>query len=122
MTGVRILLDEHVGRVFERVLRERGYTVIQAKDRLGERTTDADLLAWCVENSTVLVTNNAKDFEPLHRDHDHAGIFLYHDQKLPDRNPEGLARAVEEVFNQYGAADLENELIDLDEWLDWLQE
>lgn len=67
MTGVRILLDEHVGRVFERLLGERGYDVRQAKDQFGEHTTDADLLEWCAENSVVLLSNNAKDFELLHR-------------------------------------------------------
>lgn len=36
--GARILLDEHVGRVFERVLQERGHNVEQAKDRFGEHT------------------------------------------------------------------------------------
>lgn len=42
MTGARILLDEHVGRVFERVLSERGYEVEQAKDVFGEFTEDAE--------------------------------------------------------------------------------
>lgn len=121
MTDVRILLDEHVGRVFERLLGERGYEVIQAKDRFGERTTDAELLGWCAENAVVLVTNNAKDFERLHGEYDHAGVLLYREQKLPDRNPEGLARTVDEVFDQYGPPDLENELVDPDEWIDWLQ-
>lgn len=121
MTGERLLLDEHVGRVFEGLLRERGYEVEQAKDRFGERTTDADLLEWCAGGDVVLVTNNAKDFEPLHEEYDHAGILLYRDQQLPDRNPEGLARTVDAVFDQYGATDLENELVSLDEWLDWLQ-
>jgi hypothetical protein len=45
VTDVTLLLDEHVGRVFERVLRERGYDVTQAKDRFGEHTADSDLLA-----------------------------------------------------------------------------
>ncbi len=70
----------------------------------------------------VLVTNNAKDFEPLHRTTEHAGMLLYYDQKLPDSDPEGLARTVDEVFNQYGSRDIENELVDLDEWYDWLHE
>lgn len=44
MTGAHILLDEHVGRVFERLLRERGHEVTQAKDQFGEYTSDADLV------------------------------------------------------------------------------
>jgi hypothetical protein len=122
VTSVQILLDEHVGRVFERLLRERGHTVEQAKDRFGEHTSDAELLRWCGESGTVLVTNNAKDFEPLHHEHDHAGILLYYDQKLPDADPEGLARTVDEVFTQYGTDSIENQLVDLGEWYDWLHE
>lgn len=122
MTGVRILLDEHVGRVFERVLRERGHNVDQAKDLFGEYTSDAELLGWCADNDVVLLSNNAKDFERLHTDYDHAGIFLYYDQSRPDTDPEGLARTVDEVFNQYGAGGLKNELVDLGEWYDWLHE
>ena len=75
MTGVRILLDEHVGRVFERVLHERGHNVEQEKDLFGENTTDTELLRWCSENDSVLISNNAKDFESLHADHDHCGLL-----------------------------------------------
>ena len=117
-----ILLDEHVGRVFERVLDERGYHVIQAKDRFGERTTDRGLLLWCGENGVLLCTNNAKDFEPLHREVDHAGLLLFYDQRLPDDDPEGLARAVDEVIEQYGIEGVTNELVDLGMWHDWLHE
>lgn len=68
----------------------------------------------------VLLTNNAKDFEALHPDYEHAGILLYYDQELPDTDPEGLARTVDEVFNQYGPEDIERELVDLGEWYDWM--
>jgi hypothetical protein len=122
VTGAQILLDEHVGRVFERLLRERGHDVEQAKDRFGEHTSDGELVAWCGEHNTALLTNNAKDFEPLHHEHDHAGIFLYYDQKLPDTDPEGLARTVDKVFDQYGINGVENQLVDLSEWYEWLQE
>ncbi|SFR56763.1 hypothetical protein SAMN04487937_2823 [Halorubrum sodomense] len=120
MTGARILLDEHVGRVFERVLSERGYEVEQAKDVFGEFTEDAELLTWCGEHGVALMTNNARDFEKLHREIDHAGLLLYYDQNRPDEDPEGVARVVDEVFTQYGATDIENEIVDLDEWYDWL--
>lgn len=122
MTGVRILLDEHVGRVFERVLRERGYVVEQAKDAFGEHTRDDELLTWCGDNGVVLLTNNARDFEALHHEIDHAGVLLYYEQSRPDEDPEGLARVVDEVFNQYGASGIENELVSLGEWYEWLHE
>ena len=83
---------------------------------------DVELLQCCADEALVLLTNNAKDFEPLHRTHDHAGMLLYYDQKLPDNDSEGLARTVDEVFSQYGSTGIENELVDLGEWYDWLHE
>lgn len=93
-----IVLDEHVGRVFERMLRERGYVVDQAKDVFGEETVDEELIERCAKEAVVVITNNARDFEPLHHRYDHAGIFCYRDQDLPDTDPEGLARTVDLVF------------------------
>ena len=56
MTGLPILLDEHVGRVFERLLRERGHEVDQAKGQFGEHTNDANLLEWCgVSNASASI-------------------------------------------------------------------
>jgi len=89
VTGDRILLDEHVGRVFEHVLGERGYDVEQAKDVFGELTEDAALLEWCGEHDAALLTNNARDFEELHREIDHAGLLLYGSAR---RKPRPLAR------------------------------
>lgn len=117
---VRLLLDEHVGRVFERVLRDRGLAVGQVKDEFGERTDDATLLERCRAEDAILVTNNARDFHSLHDDHDHAGLFLYQDQRLPDDDPEGLARTVAVVLEQYEADELANERVYLGEWYDWL--
>lgn len=120
MTDATILLDEHVGRVFERVLRERGYHVEQAKDRFGEHTVDAELLQWCGDNGTLLLSNNARDFEALDERIDHAGILLVYDQRLLDADPEGLARTVDEVLEQYGVEGVANQVVDLEEWYDWL--
>jgi len=117
-----VLLDEHVSRVFERVLRERGHDVVQAKDVFGEETNDIGLIHWCDESGTLLVTNNVADFERLHRTNDHAGLLVYRDQSRPDTDPEGLARALDEVLAQYGEEQLRNELVDLDGWYDWLHE
>lgn len=116
MNPPRILLDEHVGRVIERVLKERGYDVEQAKDVFGEGVPDREVLQRCRDKGSVVLTNNAKDFEPLHRDEKHSGMILYRDQKLPDVDPEGLARAIEEVFDQYGTDGLENSLVHIDNW------
>lgn len=115
-----ILLDEHVSRVFERVLDERGFPVEQAKDRFGEQTGDRALLAWCDANEFLLVTNNARDFRRLHHRTSHAGVLVYYEQSVPDRDPDGLARAIEAVLEQYGREGLENQLVDLQEWYEWI--
>ncbi|ACV11319.1 hypothetical protein Huta_1143 [Halorhabdus utahensis DSM 12940] len=118
----KLLLDEHVSRICEHVLRDRGFDVSQAKDRFGEYTTDEELLQWCDRNDVVLVSNNARDFELLHRKTDHAGLLIYYDQSLPDDDPEGFARTVEEVFEQYGAEELRDEYVEIDTWYEWLQD
>jgi hypothetical protein len=118
---VDFLLDEHVNRVFETALRNRGHDIRRAKDQFGENTDDDELLRWCSENGRVFITNDKRDFRPLHESTDHAGIFLYHDHTLPDDDPEGLSRTVDEILSQYGIEELDNQLVDLDAWYDWFR-
>jgi len=59
------------------------------KDVFGELTEDAALLEWCGEHDAALLTNNARDFEELHREIDHAGLLLYGSAR---RKPRPLAR------------------------------
>lgn len=47
-------------------------------------------------------------------------MLLVYDQALPDNDPEGLGRTVDEVISQYGTDGLANELVDLDAWYDRL--
>jgi hypothetical protein len=47
-------------------------------------------------------------------------LFLFYDQRLPDEDPEGLARTVDEVLNQYGRDGVRNEMVAFDKWYDWL--
>jgi len=122
VTKIRLLLDEHVGRVFEHTLRERDYEVDQATDLFAAYTIDGALPEWCRNTGDGLISNNAKDFEPLHHEYDHAGILLYYDQNRPDSDPEGLARTVDEILTQYGTDGIKDELVDLGEWYDWLQQ
>lgn len=122
MGPARLLLDEHVNRVLTRVLRERGLEVVHARDEFGERTRDEELLDWCATNGVPIVTNDAKDFEPLHEEQDHPGILLFHRQSLQDDDPVGLGRAIERVLNTYGREELSNRVVALDSWYDWLHE
>jgi len=116
-----LLLDEHVNRVLASVLREHGFDVVHARDEFGEGTADAELLSWCESTGVPIVTNDAKDFEPLHEERSHPGILLFHRQRLQDEDPAGLARAIETVVDQHGQDDLSNRVVALDTWYDWLQ-
>lgn len=122
MSRKTVLLDEHVGRVFERVLSERGFEVVQAKDAFGERTIDETILEWCTDNDAILVTHDASDFKRLHETVEHAGICCYRDQRRPDADPEGLVRAFEAVVDHYGADGIEGAFVELEEWYTWLHE
>lgn len=97
---------------FRRETRERG--------AVGEGTIDDPLLEWCNEHGYAIVTNDLKDFKPLGERRDRHGILAYADQELPDRDPEGLARTVVTVIEQYVADGVENAFVDLGEWYDWL--
>lgn len=121
-TSVRPLLDEHVSRAFQRVLEERGHDVLHATDRFGEHTVDEELLAWAGANDVVLCTNDTRDFQRLAERVEHVGLVLYRDQNRPDVDPEGLARALDVALEQYDREELVDEMIELDEWYEWLQE
>ena len=105
-----------MSRVFEGVLRAQGYTVTQAKDEFGERTVDKELVDWCSRNDHLLMTNNASDFELLHEAYNHPGMMFYRNQDLPDADPEGLARVIDVIFEQYTQESLENHIVELDHW------
>lgn len=114
-----LLLDEHVSRIFERTLEDRGFDVEQAKDRFGERTSDEALLAWCGDNDVLFCSNDGEDFRELDEAVDHAGLLLYREQGQPASDPEGFALAVEAILEQYGRAELANETVDLQHWYEW---
>lgn len=118
---VTLLLDEHVSRVFESTLTDRGFDVQRAREALGESATDRALLEWCSDHEAVLISNNVRDFEAIHHSVDHFGVLLYRKQDLPDKDPEGLVRTVELVFQQYGRSEVQDQLVELDEWYEWLQ-
>lgn len=62
MSEIRYLLDEHVDPLFRRELLRREPTLVIW--RIGEPgvpargTLDPDILRWCEDNSSILLTNN----------------------------------------------------------------
>ena len=84
MSPVQFYLDEHVGRVVVRALRQRGIRVETAAEagRLGD--SDEAQLGYATATGRVLVTQDA-DFLRLHSEgRAHAGI-AYAAQHAPSR-------------------------------------
>lgn len=93
---MKLLLDEHYSPAVAEQLQERGYDVISVAERspakhahLRQRS-DQELLYWARDDGRVLVTENVRDFMPLHqtflaRGDVHAGILFTSPRKFPRR-------------------------------------
>jgi predicted nuclease of predicted toxin-antitoxin system len=93
---VKLLLDEHYSPAIAEQLQERGYDVIPVAERSGaahahlRQRSDEELLHWARHDGRVLVTENVRDFMPLHqaflaRGDVHAGILFTSPGKFPRR-------------------------------------
>jgi hypothetical protein len=87
---VRLLLDEMISFRVEAELRERGHDVEAIKrDRPDlESAPDHEIVRIFAAESRAIVTNNIRDFEPLHRritasGESHAGMLFTLDATLP---------------------------------------
>lgn len=63
--GVRLFLDENLSPRLVSVGHDRGYDATCARDRNLLGATDATILAFCVREDRVCVTNNGDDFREL---------------------------------------------------------
>ena len=87
---MRLLLDEMLSPRIARELRDRGHDVVAIKgDRLElESKSDYELVLALSAEQRAIVTNNAHDFEPIHRrlsavGREHYGIIISFDRDLP---------------------------------------
>ena len=80
---MRLLLDADLS--FRRIagpLTERGFDVVAAQaDAVRRSLPDAEILVWAAAESRILVTRNARHFQPLvrlwaERPQSHAGVIL----------------------------------------------
>ncbi len=63
---VRLLLDEMHASSIAETLRSEGFDVVAVSERPDLRgTSDADLFALATSTSTVIITENIRDFAPL---------------------------------------------------------
>jgi len=93
---VKLLLDEHYSPAIADQLQKREYDVLPVAERsrvehahLHQRS-DEELLIWARDEGRVLVTENVRDFMPLHQDFlarrdVHAGILFTSPRTFPRR-------------------------------------
>jgi hypothetical protein len=66
---VKLLLDEMLSPVIARELRERGHDVESVAGHLGrEATSDPEILVLARAEHRAIVTNNLRDYRPLHNE------------------------------------------------------
>lgn len=106
--ALKYLLDENVDKVYQRqFLRQNPYLVMWAVGDPGappKGTLDPDILCWCEEHNSILVTNNRRTM-PVHLA-DHIaqgrripGIFILNDNLTIGQTVEELTLIAEYAFN-----------------------
>lgn len=81
-------------------LREHDHDVIAVAERADLRgTPDEDLLAWARTEDRALVTDNQRDFIPIHHryiagGHDHKGLILTTNRRFPRGQPATTGKLV----------------------------
>jgi predicted nuclease of predicted toxin-antitoxin system len=119
---VRLLLDEMLSPVIARELQARGYdaeAVAGHSDR--EALPDAEVLALARAQRRVIVTNNVRDFRPLHVEAvmpggpGHYGmIFMAGNYRRTKSDIGRIIAALEAKMKQYPG---DEALVNAEEWL-----
>jgi len=90
---LKLALDEMYASAVAEQLRERDHDVIAVAERADLRgSTDEDLLDWARTNDRALVTDNQRDFIPIHHrciasGHEHKGLILTTNRRFPRGQP-----------------------------------
>jgi predicted nuclease of predicted toxin-antitoxin system len=66
---MRLLLDEQLSPAIAEQLRARGYDIVFATEAGVAGATDEKILSSAARDRRAVVTNNIKDFRPLHADY-----------------------------------------------------
>ena len=84
---MRLLLDEQLSPEIAKQLRRRGHDVLSVAEAGLRGHDDAAVLVWASSQERAVVTNNIRDFRPLHADclsrsTSHYGIILLPSSKF----------------------------------------
>jgi predicted nuclease of predicted toxin-antitoxin system len=97
---LRLLLDEMYTAAVAEQLCQRDHDVIAVVERADLRgTLDEDLLAWARTEDRALVTDNQRDFIPIHHrriadGQDHKGLILTTNRRFPRGQPATTGKLV----------------------------
>jgi hypothetical protein len=97
---LKLALDEMYAPAVAEQLRGRDHDVVAVTERGDLRgTADEDLFAWAQTEGRALVTDNQRDFIPIHRrliasGHEHKGLILTTNRRFPRGQPATTGRLV----------------------------
>jgi predicted nuclease of predicted toxin-antitoxin system len=97
---LKLALDEMYAAAVAEQLRDRDHDVIAVSERADLRgRADEDLLAWAQTEDRALVTDNQRDFIPIHHrciasGHDHKGLILTTNRRFPRGQPATTGKLV----------------------------
>jgi hypothetical protein len=97
---LKVLLDEMYAAGVAEQLRKRDRDVIAVAERADLRgTPDEDLLDWAQSEDRALVTDNQRDFIPMHHRRisnggDHRGLILTTNRRFPRGQPATTGKLV----------------------------
>jgi len=99
---VKLVLDEHYSYRIAEQLRGRGYDVVAVVEQSKRRELRDDVLfEWAQREGRVLLTENVKDFMPLHhvrvaRSEQHCGLLLTSSSRFP-RSRSGIGKLADAI-------------------------
>jgi hypothetical protein len=109
---LRLLLDEHISPVVAEQLRDRGHDVVAAIEVGLAGIDDSRVLSRAIADRRAVVTNNIKDFRPLHVAYLTTGVAHYGIVLVPTARYElsrkrlgGLITALDELLAGMAAED-----------------
>jgi len=107
---VELYFDEDVSAVLTKLLRSRGFVVIETREAGMLGCSDDAQLAYAVSHQLCLVTHNRVDFEALAQryfadDQKHNGIII-----AVRRAPYEILQRLLKLLNQVTADEIENQL------------
>lgn len=118
---MKLALDHHYSPLIAEGLRERGFDAVATLEAGWEAEDDEPLLALCVGEQRVLLTNNVADFVAIQRrwhaeGRSHHGLVFTSDASLP-RTRKNIGRyldAIEMLMRDHPGID---DFIDRIHWL-----